>query len=356
MNATSPMPDVPRSTRHRLVRRVSARCAAGALAALVLAVAQAQHLPGIALGEAAAADPSCAELQALGPCQCGPFACGVLVTQYVPVAFIETTRAPGDSLLGGLGLGAGALGEPPGLAGASASSSLSTTDNTAEAHVWIIPDSALPPALCAACRPSAAMRPAPPGADDAPQCGSTAAVTQALSGALGELVGRVVPVLAYASEADMLNWRTGCRDLAAAPVSPPSACRGGVAAAAALVADDDDCLGAWGPLKPRQMRDIGPPPVLYSAKTAVRAMSVARTQLGTFPYPVDVLGKLQQVYPVASACFRIGALPLPRSPWSARPTQPSADGRYGWLYWRRTTCCVRPTRLAQCLRAGLPVP
>jgi hypothetical protein len=113
---------------------------------------------------------------------------------------------------------------------------------------------------------------------------------------------------------------------------------------------DANCLGAWGPLLSRQMRDIGPPPLLYSAKTAVRAMSIARDQIGSFPYPVDTGGKLQQIYPAASACFRVGHLPLPQRPDAARPVLPSVDGRYAWIYWRQTTCCIGFPAARQCLR------
>jgi len=330
--------------------------ARAALAAAALVLGTGAHaVPGIAsLLQQLAADPACAEIRTVGPCLCGPVPCGVRVTQFVPVAFIETTRAPGDTLVGAGLLPGGPAAGPLGALAGTASSTLSTTDNTAEAHVWIIPDNALPPPLCAACKPSDAARPAPPVEAASPLCDAAATATQSITGALADLAGPWVPVLAYASEADMLNWRTGCRDLAAVALpAPPCLALPGAAAA---LAEDSACLGAWGPLKPRQMRDIGPPPVLYSAKTAVRAMSIARAQLGSLPYPVDTSGKLQQVYPAASACFRVGSLPLPELPWSLQPTVTSLDGRYGWVYWRRTTCCVQTGRLSQCLHAGSPGP
>jgi len=117
---------------------------------------------------------------------------------------------------------------------------------------------------------------------------------------------------------------------------------------------DPRCVGQWGPLRPRPMRDIGPLPVPYSAKTAVRAMSIAREQLGVFPFPVDTRGRLQQVYPQSSACFAVGQLPLPAAPQSDRPVVTSPDGRYGWLYWRAASCCIGPGVAAQCVRDALP--
>jgi len=287
-------------------------------------------------------DAACAEQQVIGQCFCGPIVCGVRVRRYVPVAVVETTRAPGDSLLG--------LPVPGGpFAGAAASSSLSMTDNTAEVHVWSLPDGLVPGLACLTCGPSAASQPAPVVDVAARSCGPAFAVARATQAAA--VAGPWLPMLAYASELDAVNWRTGCRDLADprfAAVPPLLAC-GGRSGEAADTADAG-CLGAWGPLRPRQMRDIGPPPMLYSAKTAVRAMSIARDQIGSFPYPVDTDGKLQQVYPAASACFRVGQLPLPQLPDVLRPALSSADGRYAWIYWRQATCCVGLPAARQCLR------
>jgi hypothetical protein len=311
----------------------------------LLAARTAQGLPAldpVTLMRQISSDSACTEAQALGPCYCGPFACGVRVTQFVPVAFIETTRAPGDSIFSP----ARALALPGGTIG----SALSMTDNTAEAHVWLIPDDALPPALCPLCKPTSAARPVAPTDAGAAVCGPVSVVADAVMGGAASLAGDLLARLAYASELDAFNWRTGCRDLLALPASG-LAC----ALAPASAIPGGDCLGQWGPLKPRQMRDIGPSPLLHSAKTAIRAMSIARTQLGAMPYPVDTAGKLQQAYPVVSACFGVGRLPLPQAPTSDRPVLPSADGRYGWVYWRRTTCCARATGLAQCL-APVPSP
>jgi hypothetical protein len=319
-----------------------------ALATAVLLPGGAQAQTGmLALIQKGAADPTCAQVQVLGPCFCGPVPCGLRIAQYVPVAFVEITKAPGDSLF--------APAAAPAVAAqflGTASIDRTGTDNTAEAHVWLIPDDALPAGLCPGCRPSNARLPAPPSDLAGPMCGASEAVAQALSGQAAAFssatpAGAWLPHLAYATEADALNWHTGCRDLAAAALPDWPACPGGLAGAA-LAPLDPNCLGAWGPLKPRQMRDLGPTPVLYAAKTAVRAMSIARTQLGSFPYPVDILGNLQQVYPAVSSCFAVGQLPLPAT------ALPSVDGRTGWIYWRPTTCCVKASNVAaQCLRSAV---
>jgi hypothetical protein len=322
--------------------RSAARRFAVAAAALfpVLAAALPPLDPSELLGRIDV-DPQCAEATVVGACLCGPSPCGVRVVQFVPVAFVETVPAPGQSLIGAV---------PSGASGAAGtgSSSLSITDNTAEAHVWALPDVPPPGMPCPSCSPSrAAASPAPVSGPDATTgvCGPAAQVVRAIAEGAAALAGPLLPTLAYASELDAFNWRTGCRDLAAG---------GSSLAATALAcdagADAQGCLGRWGPLRPRQMRDIGPTPLLYSAKTAVRAMSIAREQLGTFRFPVDTAGRLQQAYPVRSACFGVGQLPLPQAPGSAHPTVASADGRYGWIYWRRATCCLTPADAGLCLR------
>lgn len=290
-------------------------------------------------------DPAaaCAAPQVIGICTCGGVPCGVRVRRYVPVAIVETVRSPGDSLIAALpflpSTLPGVLGAVSGL-GATGSSSLSTTDNTAEVHVWTLADLPIPGLSCLACGPSSALVPAAPPTDGgsaaATLCGAVAATDQTLAAAAGALAVPGMPRLVYASELDAVNWRTGCRDVAPA--------------LAALATGAMPTVGAWGALLPRQMRVIGPPPRLYSALTGVRAMSLARDQLGAFPFPVDTQGKMQQAYPVVSACFRVGRLPLPTAPAAAMPVEVSPDGRYAWVYWRPVVCCIGASMQAQCLR------
>jgi hypothetical protein len=273
------------------------------------------------------AGPTCTRPQVLGLCDCGGVPCGYRVLMHVPVAFVETVRAPGDSLLDAL----------PGLATPEAagtgSSRQSGLDNTAEAHAWLLQDRAWtwiaqPP--CLTCRPSDALQPPPPAAP-VPGCGLD--MEPAAQGQPLPAWSPVLSALAYASEFDALNWRTGCRDLQRAALPG---------------ADLAGSLGGWGSLYPRQMRDLGTSPVVYSAKSAYRALSIAREQLGTFGAPVDLAARMQQAYPAVSACFGVGEQPLPELARSPQPVRASADGRYGWFYWRPVTCCVDFASLAQC--------
>jgi hypothetical protein len=274
--------------------------------------------------------PACTRTEVIGLCWCGGSPCGYRVRMYVPVAFIETVRAPGDSLLG-LPLASIAADEGDG----TQSSSHSGLDNTAEAHAWVLSDSiwllsGMPP--CFSCKPSDARAEAAPPVVAEAMCGPISNVIEALASNPVSRFAPLLSALAYASEVDLLNWRTGCRDLAT--IDSWAQAQGG--------------LGSWGPLRPRQMRDLGTPPVLYSAKTAYRVLSIARDQLATFPFPVDLAARLQQAYPAISTCFEIGRQPLPQSPFSEQPVQTSVDGRYGWFFWRPVTCCIGLQSLAMC--------
>jgi hypothetical protein len=277
-------------------------------------------------------DAACTRTQVLGLCWCGGTPCGYRIRMYVPVAFVETVRAPGDSLLtAALPISAGPL--------STLSSSRSSLDNTAEAHAWLLGDAAWQlsgPLPCLRCQPSdARSAPPPPSTAADLACGPASTVIAALASSLASGFGSVLLSLAYASEADAANWRTGCRDLLAIDSWLP----------------DRSGLRRWGALYPRQMRDLGTPPVVYSAKTAYRALSVARDQLATFPFPVDLAARMQQGYPAVSTCFDVGEQPLPQAPFSDRPVQTSAEGRYGWFYWRPVSCCVGFESLAHCAGA-----
>jgi len=325
------------------------RALALALMLLVTGAGRAQSFDLAASLQRLDRDGACAAVQIIGECRCAGIVCGLRVSRYIPVAFVETTVAPGDSLLSAARI------PVPGLLG-TVSSALSSTDNTSEAHVWRLGPAWTAGVPCLSCSAASAAVPRAIVDTAAPVCGAAGAVVQAITAVNGVAALLPLPTLAYASELDWLNWRTGCRDLAdpaASVIGSQLACSAPLAAIAASTTTDADCIGAWGALRPRQMRDIGPVPLLYSAKTAVRAMSIARDQLGTFPFPVDTQGRLQQVYPAISACFGVGELPLPQAPGSSQPALTSADGRYGWIYWRPATCCVGLPSAAQCLRLPL---
>jgi len=278
--------------------------------------------------------PSCTRMVILGLCWCGYTPCGYRVAMYVPVAFVETVRAPGDSLLGALP----ALPAPPASAlSGTVSSRSSGLDNTAEVHAWAIGDTAWelaarPP--CATCRPSDAQVP-PPAPMALPMCGQSLQLGADSSGASQSSWNTMLPSLVYASELDAFNWHTGCRDQQAA-LLPDLPLAG--------------ALGQWGPLHPRQMRDLGTTPIVFSAKTAYRALSIARDQLASFYAPVDLAARMQQAYPAVSACFAVGEQPLPEPVSSPQPVRASADGRYGWFYWRPVTCCIGYESMQRCAR------
>ncbi len=329
-----------------LLAALAATCAASRAQAPGLTPGLTQLLGGVY------ADASCAQELVTGMCRCGMLACGLRVLRFVPVAVVETTAFPGDSLMD-----AGALSTLAAPGTGALSSSLSASDNTAEVHVWSIPDPA--GIACATCIGADARSPSAARADAAGAICGPAALTAQEIRAAGASALPGAPALLYASELDWLNWRTGCRDIAdpASRVPVQSIlCAAQPLGSPVGAASGAGCIGQWGSLVPRQMRDIGPPPPLYSAKTAVRAMSLAREQLGLFPYPVDTGGKLQQVYPAVSACFPVGQLPLPQLPGSPRPVVTSADGRYAWVYWRAAQCCVGYGAAAQCLRRSARTP
>jgi len=279
-------------------------------------------------------DPGCTRILVLGTCWCGNVPCGVRVAMYVPVAFVETVQKPGDSLLAlPPGLQQVVPAGPPG----TGSSRQHGLDNTSEVHAWALSDAvwqASSLAACAVCRPSDAWVPvAPVSMPRIPGCDPPLISFEAVAAAT---LNGPLPVLVYASEADPLNWRSGCRDAARPPL------------AALTQPGQGATIGNWGPLYPRQMRDLGTTGAVYSAKTAYRALSIARDPLGSFKAPVDLAARMQQAFPVASACFAVGDQPLPEDSNSSQPVRTSADGRYGWFYWRPVTCCVSTASLAQC--------
>ena len=294
----------------------------------------------------------CTNYSIVGYCYCGQTPCAWAVAQYVPAAFIETTRTPGETMVAALDLSQ--LGDAAaGLAigGHTRQINQSGMDNSYEAHVYDMPEDLVQEAnVCTTCKLSAAQSQAasdggwPRGAGDA-VCGSITGIVSRLTrfADIGGLEGYALS-LRYSSEADALQWRTGCRDMNLIDVlrsngwtcgAEGAADFAGTPEALASLLGEDACIGTWGPNFPRQMRTRGPDEVRSSAIAAYRAMSLARTDLQTFPYPVDTAGKLQQAYPAVSQCVRIGSSPVLPS-----DMQRSRDGAYGWIYWRP----VRPVQ------------
>ena len=259
--------------------------------------------------------PTCSARVVTGVCYCGAVPCAYRVSQFVPASFIETTRFPGESMLAGFDLMA------MGSSGAAALAQTRQThangkDSTYEVHVFSMPERLVQLHNgCQSCKISSARVPAQPS----PMAAINMCGTEMLSTALGAAVEGSFETLgvtmtpAYLSELDFLNWRTGCRDLTLQNLFERGVANCAITASVdvggTLVQslEGDPCIGAWGPLYPRQMRSLGPDEVRSSAIAAYRGMSVARTDLGNFPFPVDIAGKFQQAYPAVSSCVQAGA-------------------------------------------------
>ncbi len=316
------------------------------LSALGPAYALPQLTPALAV-ERINPSPTCAQQRVVGTCWCGPVPCGWRVTQFVPTTFIETVRTPGETLVGAFAQALSGGMNGLGLAGPTRQTHENGRDSSFEAHIFSMPERLVQIRNgCFSCKTSSAQLPASGSADSwggGASCGDAAIVMQGLAGLAGSQAfgaGTTMP-LHYASESDAFNWRTGCRDIAArrTPSHPGFNCNSltdGFGPNTPLdPAYGSGCIGRWGPLFPRQMRTRGPEDRLASAITAYRALSIARTDLASYPYPVDTTGLFQQAYPGVSTCLPVGASPslpgdLLRSP----------DGAYAWIYWRLTTCCI----------------
>jgi len=314
---------------------------------------------------AARFDRSCALWRLSGICPTWP-RIRLRVSMYVPVAYVETTRTPGESTVLSPAL-LPLLANPAAAAsgyGSAITQSRSLTDHTAEAHVYTLPDRLILSAglgpINMVCTPADARlidrrgpaetaallaRSTSCGALDTVKGEMSRALAGAFDGAISEAL--CTPRPAYVSEFDLPNWRSGCGDEAIAKLMLANQ----VTCSAETVADflnlgrpfgsligADACIGSWGPLFPRQMRERGLNPVAASAKTAYRAMSLARATFGALPFPLGLEGRMQQVYPTVSQCFTPGE-PLPQL-YTARAAQVSPNGVYGWVYWRPVTCCV----------------
>jgi hypothetical protein len=314
-------------------------------------------------------DSSCTSYEVKGVCSKGGINVGYLINMFVPVAFVETVGKPGDSLLAVPNFSS-LLASVAGIGLSVGQSNHSAMDNTFEAKVWTLPDTVmtLSPILpkCIVCMPSDAVdlvTAMPPPSTSG--CEALDAVTARMASFLQGMPSiPFMPSLSYATEMDTVNWRTGCRDTSLTNLLQSNAFTCTAAAVAGQAGSviskisgsnplakyfgNDSCIGTWGALFPRQMREVGNIAQIASAKTAYRALSVAKTQFGAVKFPVDLNGKLQQAYPAVSACFHPGDSPLPMVPLSAKPVVTSSDGAYGWIYWRPVTCCVSFTSLKKC--------
>ncbi|MBU2734591.1 hypothetical protein HAQ00_02375 [Acidithiobacillus caldus ATCC 51756] len=343
--------------RKRLQRLLVA-CAATMLSCAQPMVAHAFSLEG-AINWGSCAKPAIVGL-------CGPIIpIGYVVSEWLPTTYTGTVKAPGEFNLPGVGsIAAGIFGQ---VLGHVSQVSENGTDNTFVVHVWGLTNQILALSSgtlsCFGCQLNAIqglVYNANSGGNEpikTPTCGDTSVAETAGIHAL-DAAFRVIPMMPipeYFSELDMLNWRTGCRDLSitkmlrsnAFTCGAENATRGvdGLSKKIQGIVGKDACIGSWGPLYPRQMRDIGPTTTIASAVEAYRGMSEAATVFHTMSAPLNLQGKMQEAYPHVSGCFKVGT----SIKKVTKMTKGSHSGNYGWVYWVHTTCCVPFTRYESCI-------
>jgi len=307
---------------------------------------------------------SCAKPKIIG--LCGPIIpTGYVVSEWLPTTYTGTVKAPGEFDL--YGVGSVAIGVFGQVLGHVAQVSSAGTDNTFVVHVWGLTNQILAASSgtlsCFGCQLNAVqglVYNATSGGNvgiHVPTCGDTKVAESAGIKAL-DAAFRLIPLMPipeYFSELDTLNWRTGCRDFSitkmlrsnAFTCGAESATKGvaGLSKKIQAIVGKDACLGNWGPLYPRQMRDIGPTNTVASAVEAYRGMSEAATVFHTMDAPLNLQGKMQEAYPKEGSCFKVGA----SIKTVTRKAAASKSGNYGWVYWVHTTCCVPFTRYYSCV-------
>lgn len=291
----------------------------------------------------------CLEYVVGGPC-CGWCPSRLIVTHYLPVLFLEVYSGFGDSVFGQTG-------------NVTTGTRVSDHRNqTYEVRVWEIPDAVIDAAMggqsCMLCssqqaRMAGQLTSALSQTEGSPSgglCGSDKA-TMGLLGSFNKALDGLdmdcAPRLLYDTALDVLNWRTGCRDLGL-NLSSAVACDSAVSGTASKLGISglgkmDTCVGKWGSLYPRQLRSVQMADILAAAMSAYRALHISSFTLGTNPYDGSQNGKLQFVYPDASLCFHPGE---PSAREIESQVQISDNGMYGFLWWVRVSCCKSVTDLS----------
>jgi hypothetical protein len=144
----------------------------------------------------------------------------------------------------------------------------------------------------------------------------------------------------YTTTGDVKQWRTGCRDKPASELMMQQRLRCDYGLNIGDPLSPEACMGLWGPVYPRQIREIGLTQILASAKTAMRGVSNGR-DAGDIPFPIDPLTKISQVQPNASQCMMVGTPSLMGVSELMAGFGLSQQGNYGYLVWRNVTCCAR---------------
>lgn len=298
------------------------------------------------------ASQSCVEYRILGCCDT---TCSTALLKHrIPALFVEVTKAPGDSIIGG-GVGTALTG----------TRSADDTTHTYEVRIWNVSGPVhyllRLQSACFICPLSAAHISQVPtsssfeGNKCTPGCGFS---DQFLANLLNR--DNAMPIeLVYDSSLDILNWRTGCRDMVkVAALGPAMAAVCGMAGLGGTLSDltsfggmasnqisdslagigglgaENLCVGAWGPLYPRQMRSHTTE-MVAAAYAAYRALHIARHALGTTSFDVSMKGVLQPAWPRIGSCYKPGA-----SPFRVERTMSSQSGRYGFFWWVDVACCI----------------
>jgi len=150
-----------------------------------------------------------------------------------------------------------------------------------------------------------------------------------------------LPFIKYISELDSVEWRVGILE-AISPKSIASAALGPICSAVGKYSGGL-CMGFWGPVYPRRGFFIHQSEVVASAALAFRAANIASLDDFTPHIVLAPIGfipssdkdKLQLIYPTPSGCIRIGENP---AFWEGGKT--SFEGKYMWIYWRHRECCI----------------
>ena len=298
-------------------------------------------------------DPQCSNYAIVGYCYCPYTPCAWAVAHFVPVSFIETVRKSGETMVAAVDFSQMTLAMGATFQSLVRQINQEGMDNSFEAHNYNLPEKLLQYATaCMTCKPSYAEQPYMDssggylGNYGGGLCGNLVNFTKQISKFTdigGNPLAGYNMKMFYASEADVLHWRTGCRDLSLTNLLKSNAFTCTAAGIADLIGSAepiakwlgaDACIGNWGPLYPRQMRTRGPTQIQASAIAAYRSISVARTDTQTFPYSVDTNSKLQIAYPQLSKCTKVGSIPMNLT------MKASTDGAFGWIYWRPVACCI----------------
>lgn len=316
---------------------------------------------GMNLENAINLDSSCLDFRVYGWC---PYTDKVLISHYYPVALIELIRSPGDNAFGGDVANK-----------AMASRTTKRVQNGFEVRIWDIGPLVDQMGQCMLCTSAEAQigkllngLSTDIFSDLGGQLTEMGLELDKMAEANGQACGptpqqvkqqidkfnRASKIdLFYTTELDVINWRTGCRDLSKEGFSSNMKClyndvTGDLNGAFDLdigLFDDDgkECVGAWGSVIPRQYRAVNTE-VVSAAFTGWRGLHVSNFDLKNFKYAFSMNTKLQHAHPVVSKCFKPGRSAI----FVEKDTFSSPNGNYAFIYWVPTACCRGFSAIAAC--------